>query len=252
MATALVIHAHPDDEVFATGAATIGLAEAGWRVVLRVATGGEAGEDPRLPEAVARARRIERLTRSSELLGIAEWDWLAEPGRWIDDGGVAGPRSPAASQTELLTEIRRQLDEVQPELVLSVGSDGLTGHPDHVAIAAAVRRAATVEVLGARVRAEDVRAAHAHLERLVPGRPVGSGRVVGCPDDVPLRGIAGGATAEQRRREALDQYADGLGTSPLDELLTNHLGDGVLLRALFDVTSWQRDLFESEAPAGVR
>jgi hypothetical protein len=40
----LVVHAHPDDEVFATGAATIALAAAGWRVVLRVATGGEAAE----------------------------------------------------------------------------------------------------------------------------------------------------------------------------------------------------------------
>jgi LmbE family N-acetylglucosaminyl deacetylase len=38
--TALVVHAHPDDEVFATGAATIALADAGWRIVLRVATGG--------------------------------------------------------------------------------------------------------------------------------------------------------------------------------------------------------------------
>ncbi len=38
----LVVHAHPDDEVFATAAATIAYARRGWRVRLRIFTGGEA------------------------------------------------------------------------------------------------------------------------------------------------------------------------------------------------------------------
>ncbi|HXH57616.1 PIG-L family deacetylase [Iamia sp.] len=50
MRRALVIHAHPDDEVFATAATTLALHRDGAHVALRVATGGEAGEqamDPR-------------------------------------------------------------------------------------------------------------------------------------------------------------------------------------------------------------
>lgn len=39
MRTTLVVHAHPDDEVFATGAATSVLSEQGWHVVLRTAAG---------------------------------------------------------------------------------------------------------------------------------------------------------------------------------------------------------------------
>ena len=41
----LVVHAHPDDEVFAAAAATIALAKRGCRVFLRVGTGGS----PRFP-----------------------------------------------------------------------------------------------------------------------------------------------------------------------------------------------------------
>lgn len=248
MRTALVVHAHPDDEVFATGAATIGLAARGWRVVLRVATGGEAGEGAALPEEVARDRRVGRLSRSCELLGIAEWDWLAESGRWIDDGGLAGPRSPAADQQDLVTHVGRHLAELQPDLVLTVGRDGLTGHPDHVAVGAAVRRAAGVGVLGARVRARDVERAQARLRTLRPGVAIGSGGVTGCADDVPLRELtAGTADAELRRRQALDQYSDGLGTATLDEAVAgrNRFGDGVLLRALLDSAGWDRDTFEA-------
>jgi LmbE family N-acetylglucosaminyl deacetylase len=257
MPTALVIHAHPDDEVFATGAATIGLAEAGWHVVLRVATGGEASEAPDLTEEAARTIRSQRLTRSCALLGITEWDWLAEPGRWIDEGNAAGDPGERGSRrlggsavAEVAAEVDRSLVAVRPELVLSVGLDGLTGHPDHVVMAAAVQRACRRvpglegRVWGARVRARDVVTAQELLGELAPGRPVGSGRVVGCSSDTPLREFGGGS--ESRRRAALDEYADGLGSWPLAQVLAERtrLGDSVLLRAVLDVSTWTADLCE--------
>jgi LmbE family N-acetylglucosaminyl deacetylase len=238
MRTALVVHAHPDDEVFATGAATIALSDAGWRVVLRVATGGEASEDPALGEVEARRVRSEKLSRSCELLGIAEWGWL---GDWVDRGG-AGPGTVADEESAVLVDaVRRALGEVRPELVLTVGSDGLTGHPDHVAIGAAVREAAD-DVLGARLRAADVVAAHRSLKEYAGGRPVGSGRVVGVGNETVLEEIRG--TAEERRRQALDVYRAGLGTLPLEQVLGGRLGDSVLLRAVLDVAGWDRDRFE--------
>lgn len=236
-----MVHAHPDDEVFATGAATIALSDAGWRVVLRVATGGEASEDPALGEAEARRVRSEKLSRSCELLGIAEWGWLGE---WVDRGG-AGPGTVADEESAVLVEaVRRALGEVKPDLVLTVGSDGLTGHPDHVAIGAAVREAAD-GVLGARLRAADVVAAGERLVGLVGGeRQVGSGRVLGVVDGIVLEGMRAGGEAEERRRQALDVYRAGLGTLPLDQVLGGRLGDSVLLRAVLDVAGWDRDLFE--------
>ncbi|GAB2611054.1 hypothetical protein GCM10027269_79240 [Kribbella endophytica] len=257
-----MVHAHPDDEVFATGAATIALSDAGWRVVLRVATGGEASEDPALGEAEARRVRSEKLSRSCELLGIAEWGWLGE---WVDRGG-SGPGTVADEESAVLVgAVRRALGEVRPELVLTVGSDGLTGHPDHVAIGAAVRAAAD-NVLGARLRAADVVAARERLVGLVGGeRQVGSGRVLGVGDEVVLEEVPGegrraggevvleevpsegrraGGEAEERRRRALDVYRAGLGTLPLEQVLGGRLGDSVLLRAVLDVAGWDRDLFE--------
>ncbi|MFI5692534.1 PIG-L family deacetylase [Kribbella sp. NPDC051586] len=244
MPTALVVHAHPDDEVFATGAATSVLSEQGWYVVLRVATAGMHGA-------------ADHLTNSCALLGIDEWGWLGAADQWIDDGGHNGPRTlAAASPADLAAEVERAVRELEPELILTVGQDGLTGHPDHIAISQAVQRALQhghCRTLGARVRAHDVRAGEALVQRLAPGQQIGSGHVTGC--DVPLEEISGGS--EQRRRQALDEYYDGLGSKPLEELIGVHRAgsDGLLLRAVFDATGWRQDRFEeltawpSDAPS---
>lgn len=253
MPVALLIHAHPDDEVFATGAACITLAAAGWRVVLRVATGGEAGEGVDLPEHVARERRVHRLERACDLLGIGAWDWLGDQGRWVDDGAAGGSRSPAAADvTDLAAGVVDALGAIRPDLVLSVGGDGLTGHPDHIAIAAAIPLALRsapdlhCRALGARLRASDVHAAHARLQELLPGAAIGSGRVRGCPAGTPLQAMAGSSTVAQRRRQALDQYGPGLGTADLDHLVAHHpgRGDSLLLRAVLDLAGWGTDRFE--------
>jgi LmbE family N-acetylglucosaminyl deacetylase len=232
--TALVVHAHPDDEAFATGAATWVLHDAGWRVVLRVATQGWGGTGDKLPA-------------SCDLLGIDEWGWLSDPDRWIDDGGVNGPRTLASAEPdEVVAEVERAIRTLQPELILTVGSDGLTGHPDHIAISQAVQRAQKpCRALGARLRAQDVRAGEQLLQELLPGRPIGSGRVTGCDDATPLEAIS--TAPELLRRQALDAYYEGLGTQDLSELITSHnsRSDGLLLRAVFDASDgWPQDRFE--------
>jgi len=235
--TALVVHAHPDDEAFATGAATWVLHDAGWRVVLRVATQGWGGSGEKLPGACA-------------LLGIDEWDWLSDPDRWIDDGGVNGPHALASAETgEVATAIEHTIDELSPDLLLTVGSDGLTGHPDHIAISQAVQLALKdrpCRALGARLRAQDVQAGEQLLRELVPGGPIGSGRVTGCDDATPLEEIS--QAPELQRRRALDHYYEGLGTQDLSGLVTSHgsRSDGLLLRAVFDASDgWRQDRFEA-------
>lgn len=236
-----MVHAHPDDEVFATGAATCVLSNAGWRVVLRVATAGIG-------------TAADRLNASCDLLGIGEWDWLADDDRWVDDGGTAGPRTLAsAGVDEIAEEVQKSIQAVQPELILTVGRDGLTGHPDHIAIAAAVQLALrnhSCRALGARLRAQDVHTGHQLLQELLPGEPVGSGRVVGSAD--ALGEIAGGPEIAVRRRRALDQYYDGLGTTDIAELVTTYgrRGDSLLLRAVFDASGWHRDRFEVVSSSG--
>ncbi len=58
MATAVFLHAHPDDEALATGGTMARLADAGHRVVLVVATHGEEGEP--VPGVLALAGRRRR------------------------------------------------------------------------------------------------------------------------------------------------------------------------------------------------
>src|SRR5215211_4844660 len=88
-ATAVVVHAHPDDEAIFTGATIHHLVERGVRVVLVTATSGEAGE-PRVPlqrgETIGR-RRKEELERACSLLGVARLVMLG----YRDSGADRGP-----------------------------------------------------------------------------------------------------------------------------------------------------------------
>jgi LmbE family N-acetylglucosaminyl deacetylase len=239
--TVLVVQAHPDDEVFATGAATCVLSDAGWRVVMRVATAGVGAA-------------ADRLDASCDLLGIHEWDWLGDKDRWLDDGGSSGPGTLASSDIgEIAGEIEVSIGELQPELILTVGRDGLTGHPDHIAVAQAVQRAVQDQpclALGARLATQDVQVGRQLLQQLLPGEQVGSGRVIGCT--TALQEIAGSPEVGVRRRKALDLYYDGLGTQDIAELVTTYgrRGDSLLLRAVFDASTWHRDRFEVLSSSG--
>jgi hypothetical protein len=242
MRTALVVQAHPDDEVFATGAATAVLSDAGWHVVLRVATQG-------IGDAA------DKLQAACDLLGIDEWDWLSTSDRWVDDGGSSGPDTLASAELSVVAhEVARAISEVEPQLVLTVGRDGLTGHPDHIAISQAVQQQ-SCHALGARLQKQDVQTGHQHLQQLLPGEQVGSGLVTGCT--TPLQEITGTPEIAARRRRALDQYYDGLGTTDIPELVTTYgrRGDSLLLRAVFDASGWHTDRFEvlnssgSDAPS---
>src|SRR4051794_9643650 len=88
-ATAVVVHAHPDDEAIFTGATIHRLTESGVRVVLVTATSGEAGE-PRVPlrgGETMRDRRTRELEHACELLGVARLVMLG----YADSGAHAGP-----------------------------------------------------------------------------------------------------------------------------------------------------------------
>jgi len=256
MRRVLVVHAHPDDEVFATAAATISLGDEGAHIELRIATGGEAGElatTPGRSEPDARVARERRLTRSCRLLGISAWDYLTRPGEWVDARSATDARTAAnADRTYLAAAIRRAVIEVKPELLLTVGSDGLTGHSDHLAMHDAARRALKLpgwqpsRAWGARLHRADIRAGHQLLGRHLGGQGVGSGRVQGADDGTVLHLVECTPEGADRRRDALDCYSPGLGTAALDGFLANYpgRGDSLLLRATFDATTWRRDYYE--------
>jgi LmbE family N-acetylglucosaminyl deacetylase len=132
-----VVVAHPDDDTFGSaGTVALHADDPGFRFVLVHATSGEAGEiaDPSLatPDTLG-AVREEEDRRSWVALG-REPDrhvWLRYP-----DHGVAD-----ADQGQLVDRIAAILAEERPDVVVTFGADGITGHPDHIAVGTAATEA---------------------------------------------------------------------------------------------------------------
>ncbi|MDH6590047.1 LmbE family N-acetylglucosaminyl deacetylase [Streptomyces sp. SAI-133] len=245
--TTLVLTAHPDDEVFAHGAAIAMLSQQGSRVVLRTASGGEAAENDVTSTAEARRRRSARLDAACTRLGVHEWNWLAE-GRWTDTAGRPTPGSlTTASVSDLAEVIADQIQTIIPDVLLTVGPDGLTGHPDHILIHRAVATAAAscdVPVFGSYLLPADIAQGRDLLATILPGEHVGSGRMTGRDEPSPAT-LAAPAHAAEARRAALDEYANGLGALALKNLVRVFpgRGDSLLLRAVLDAIGWQTERY---------
>lgn len=125
LGTILSVWAHPDDETYLAAGIMAAARDNGQRVVCVSATAGEHGtSDPATwpPDRLGRVRRWEAAAAMA-VLGVTDHRFLGyEDGslRADDAGGIA--------------RIEDLLDEVRPDTVLTFGADGMTFHPDHIAI----------------------------------------------------------------------------------------------------------------------
>jgi LmbE family N-acetylglucosaminyl deacetylase len=121
--TLLGVWAHPDDEAYLSAGLMAQFVRGGGRVVIVTATRDEAGTDePRTwPPLRLAARRERELRDSLGVLGVDEIHILGLPDGGCDrfDGTVA---------------IAGHIDRVRPDLIVTFGPDGLTGHGDHRAV----------------------------------------------------------------------------------------------------------------------
>jgi LmbE family N-acetylglucosaminyl deacetylase len=125
LGTILSIWAHPDDETYLAGGLLAAAAGHGQRVVCVTATAGEQGtEDPERwpPERLGAVRRLEAAAAMA-VLGISEHHVLGLP-----DGALAGCR------VRGLDLVGGLLDDVRPDTIVTFGADGMTFHPDHIAV----------------------------------------------------------------------------------------------------------------------
>ncbi len=127
----LAVFAHPDDESIVAGGALALHAATGGACAVICATRGEWGSisDKKLADRANLGRERERELRAAcDVLGV---DWL----RFLDldDGGVASVLG-ADGEGRPLEIIVRAVRELRPQTVITFGSDGLYGHPDHIAI----------------------------------------------------------------------------------------------------------------------
>lgn len=120
------VWAHPDDETFLMAGIMAAGVRAGNRVVCVTATRGEGGiqDEARWPAAQLAAIRTTELERALDILGVTEHVWLDLP-----DGGCRHLHPDP--QVERIAHILR---DAQADTVLTFGPDGMTGHPDHIAV----------------------------------------------------------------------------------------------------------------------
>jgi LmbE family N-acetylglucosaminyl deacetylase len=121
--TLLVVLAHPDDESFGIGGTLAKAAAAGVRVVLVCATRGQAGI-PGLTGDEAGALRQKELEAAAAALGINELRWL----QYMDG------RLGEADTEEVVALLATIMWQTRPQAVITFGPDGISGHPDHMAI----------------------------------------------------------------------------------------------------------------------
>lgn len=142
----ILVHAHPDDEVIATGVTMAKYAAEGAAVTLVTCTLGDEGEvlvpdlahlassrDDRLA-----AHRHTELAAAMDALGVSDWRILGGPHRYRDSGMVGTPpnqRPDSFWQADLLDAARHLvaiIRETRPQVLVTYDDFGGYGHPDHI------------------------------------------------------------------------------------------------------------------------
>ncbi len=125
------VFAHPDDDTYGVGGSLALHAEDDLEITVVLATSGEAG---RIADDSLATRAD--LGRVREREDLASWRALGlQPDvRFLrlPDGGLS-----QLGRGDLTERVRSVLDATAPEIVVTFGPDGITGHEDHVAIGAA-------------------------------------------------------------------------------------------------------------------
>lgn len=168
----LGVWAHPDDEAYLSAGLMARVAGAGGRVTVVTATDGELGfpdEDSRDLDARAALRRHE-MRAAMTAAGVVDVRFLG----WPDGGLAAIPVDAVAAQ------IADVIADVDPDMLITFGPDGVTGHDDHVAICAATTTAWQATGAGTLLFAanttewiERFRALHDDFDIWMTGEPVG-------------------------------------------------------------------------------
>ncbi|MFL6177193.1 MAG: PIG-L family deacetylase, partial [Ornithinibacter sp.] len=149
----LGIFAHPDDETLCAGGTFAKYASAGADVRVVSLTRGGAGQ---IRDANAATRSTLPAVRERELAAAGAELGLAST--WCLDH--ADGRLSSIDGRRLVAVASQLLREVDPDVVITFGPDGFSGHPDHVAVGAAVTRACYEQR-----STRPVRLFHCHLPR---------------------------------------------------------------------------------------
>ncbi|HET9224635.1 MAG TPA: PIG-L family deacetylase, partial [Roseiflexaceae bacterium] len=133
MATILAIAAHPDDETMLAGGTLAMYAAQGHAVSILLTTrgeGGEAGEPPLADVEQLGAYREREVRAAAAALGARQVLFLPYVDPRMEIGGIASRID--VPLEEFVAAIAGHLRQLRPEIVLTHGSDGEYGHPQHI------------------------------------------------------------------------------------------------------------------------
>ena len=125
----LVVIAHPDDEVFASGTICL-CAEKGFRIAFVCATDGEGGSRDLIlskPDLPLGEIRRQELMLSARILGASEICFLGQPDSALPDAEGEG----SWDQSSLISTLGNVIRQHNPQLILTHGPQGGYGHPAH-------------------------------------------------------------------------------------------------------------------------
>ncbi len=131
----MAVFAHPDDESFGPSSTLAMYASRGVKTYLVCATRGEKGkvggeEAVMSPEEVGKLRE-EELRCAAETMGLESFRLLGYP-----DGGLE-----EVDFNELTGRIVAVIREFMPDVLITFGPEGITGHPDHKTVGRAAKEA---------------------------------------------------------------------------------------------------------------
>jgi LmbE family N-acetylglucosaminyl deacetylase len=125
LGTILSVWGHPDDETYLAGGVMAAARDRGQRVVCASASAGEHGTDDPCtwpPDRLGRVRRWEAAAAMAAL-GVDEHHVCGLP-----DGALAD------HDDEGVAWVSRLLADTEPDTILTFAADGMTFHPDHIAV----------------------------------------------------------------------------------------------------------------------
>lgn len=123
----LAVFPHPDDESYTAAGTLAQAAAAGVEVHLLCATHGERGQilDPSLATPATLATvRAQELATACQAIG-------ARPPRFL---GYHDGELDRVDLPEAVGAIVQMIRAVRPQVVITLGADGVYGHPDHIAL----------------------------------------------------------------------------------------------------------------------
>jgi LmbE family N-acetylglucosaminyl deacetylase len=133
MADILVISAHPDDETLFCGGTLARYAQQGHAIYILETTrgeGGEVGEPPLTTRENLAAFREQEVRKAARILGARDIFFLPYIDPHMEINGIA--RRIAVPLAEFAAAIDKYIRTISPDLIITHGSNGEYGHPQHI------------------------------------------------------------------------------------------------------------------------